>query len=119
MVRRLIWSVGIGVAYLVVNGKRGYDTASELFVTGFVGAVIVLLLSYASEKPTSISSARLKLAFWPGCLILFWTYLAVYPSFDLVPALWCAAVGGGAGLVIGSTHFLITRRRLKKKQSAL
>ena len=118
MARRLIWSVGMALAYLLVNGKTVYDTAGALFLTSGVGAIIGLLLSYASERPTSLASAQLKLVFWPAALILFWTFLTTYPRFYVTDALWSAAISGGAGLVIGSAHLLVAWRRLRREAGA-
>ena len=106
----------MGAAYLLVNGKTSDGTHSELFLTMFVGATIGLLLSFASDKATSIKTARLKLLFWPAALILFWTFMVAHAHPHVEEALTTAAISGGAGLAVGVAHCLIATKRLGRVQ---
>lgn len=120
MRRRIIWMLGMSFAYWLMWSKGGYDSTVEALIVAFVGAVIGLSFSYASEQPRNVTAARLKIAYWPLALVLFVTYPVLGMWRDNrswgIGWIWRTfSVAAGIGFLFGLAHCLAASRKLHRE----
>lgn len=114
-----MWPLGMGLAHLFIYAKDSSDLTGILAIF-LVGAVLGLILSYASDKPQSLRAAGMKLIYWPAALIIFVSFAILKPDPRqyLKEAIAPALVAGAVGLGLGLMHFLVAYFRLRKRQEA-